>query len=172
MLASTRNRRSLKNASKCSSRCGWLSELFGLTYGNRLEPVSVQGESVGVSRLGQPNGSDSTNNSESNTVAGLDVLLQLLQNTNASSVADMPQSDDLELSRQHSNENAVQAAATALNQLSQQESPDPQNPIATMLQSVCPFLRRPIYNYEEFVASTVPRIRDADATLRATTIFP
>src|SRR6266702_256675 len=104
------------------------------------EPVSVLDESTTVPRIGQPNGSDSTNNSESNTVAGLDVLLQLLQNTNATNVAHMPQSDDLELSRPHANENAVQAAATALNQLSQQEAPDTQNPIASMLHSVRPFL--------------------------------
>ena len=96
-------------------------------------------------RLGQPNDSDSTNNSESTSVAGLDVLLQLLQNTNASNVAHLPQSDDLELSRTHAHENAVQAAATALNQLSQQEAPDTQSPIATMLQSVSPSLRRLIY---------------------------
>jgi hypothetical protein len=132
------------------------------------ETVSVQGESMTVPRLGQPNCSGSTNNSESNTVAGLDVLLQLLQNTNASSI----QSDDLELSRSHPNDNAVQAAATALNQLSQQETPDPQDPIAAMLQSVRPFLRRPIYLPEKCVPSTVSRIRDADVTLRATTPFP
>jgi hypothetical protein len=89
-----------------------------------------------VPRLGQYNGSDSTNNPESSsTVAGLDVLLQLLQNTNASNVANIPQSDNLELSRTHAHENAVQAAATALNQLSQQEAPDTQSPIAAMLQS-------------------------------------
>lgn len=89
-----------------------------------------------VPRLGQYNDSDSTNNPESSsTVAGLDVLLQLLQNTNASNVANIPQSDNLELSRTHAHENAVQAAATALNQLSQQEAPDTQSPIAAMLQS-------------------------------------
>lgn len=93
-----------------------------------------------VPRLGQSNDSDSTNNSESTSVAGLDVLLQLLQNTNASNVTPMPQSDDLELSRTHAHENAVHAAATALNQLSQQEAPYTQNPIAAMLQSVRPFL--------------------------------
>lgn len=91
-----------------------------------------------IPRLGQGHDSDSINNSESTCVAGLDVLLQLLQNTNASNVTNMPQSNDLELSRTHSHENAVQAAATALNQLSQQEAPDTQSPITGMLQSVCP----------------------------------
>ncbi len=92
-----------------------------------------------VPHIRQPNGPDSTNNSESNTVAGLDVLLQLLQNTNASNVAHMPPSGDLEHPQSYVNENAVQAAAMALNQLSQQEASDTQNPVAAMLQSVRPF---------------------------------
>ncbi|KAI9447753.1 fungal-specific transcription factor domain-containing protein [Lactarius indigo] len=108
------------------------------------ETAPVQDESVTVPHLGRPSDPDSTNNSESNTVAGLDVLLQLLQSTNASNVTHIPQSGDLELSRSQANENAVQAAATALNQLSQQEAPDTQNPIAAMLQSVRSPLR-PIY---------------------------
>ncbi|KAH9048954.1 fungal-specific transcription factor domain-containing protein [Lactarius hengduanensis] len=81
------------------------------------ETALVQDESVTVPHLGRPSDSDSTNNSESNTVAGLDVLLQLLQSTNASNVAHIPQSDRLELSRPH------------------QEAPDAPNPIAAMLQS-------------------------------------
>ncbi|KAH9062232.1 fungal-specific transcription factor domain-containing protein [Lactarius vividus] len=99
------------------------------------ETAPVQDEPVTAPPLRRLSDSDSTNHSESNTVAGLDVLLQLLQSTNASNVAHIPQSDDSELSRPHASENAVQAAATALNQLSQQEAPDAPNPIAAMLQS-------------------------------------
>ncbi|KAH9173397.1 fungal-specific transcription factor domain-containing protein [Lactarius sanguifluus] len=109
------------------------------------ETAPVQDELVTVPHLGRPSDSDSANNSESNTVAGLNVLLQLLQSTNASNVAHIPQSDHLELPRPHVSENAVQAAATALNQLSQQEAPDAPNPIAAMLQSVRPLLLRPLY---------------------------
>jgi transcription-repair coupling factor (superfamily II helicase) len=121
---------------------------------------------MSVPRLGQGHDSDSTNNSEStSTVAGLDVLLQLLQNTNASNVASIPQSDNLELSRTHSHENAVQAAATALNQLSQQEAPDTQSPIAAMLQSVRPSSPMSYLLPEICAVSTVSRICDANATL-------
>ena len=117
------------------------------------ENVSVQGESVAVPRLGQSNSSNSTNNSESNAVAGLDVLLQLLQNTDASGVTHMSQSADLELSQPHINESAVQVAATALNQLSQKEVPDTPNTTDAPLQPVRLFLRDPLYFPEKCVAS-------------------
>lgn len=124
-----------------------------------------------VPRLGQSHDS-ATNNSESTSVAGLDVLLQLLQNTNASNVTNIPQSDDLELSRMHSHENAVQAAATALNQLSQQDAPDTQSPIGGMLYSVRPSFPMSYQHPEISAAFPVSRIRDANITLRASTPFP
>jgi hypothetical protein len=103
------------------------------------EPVQDNAESpISVPNLGQSNGSNSTNDPDPNALVGLDALLQVLQNTDASSVVSPPSPDSFDFSRSPSqgNENAVQVAATALNQLSQQETQDGQHQFAGMILSV------------------------------------
>jgi hypothetical protein len=103
------------------------------------EPVQDNAESpISFPNLGQPNGSNSTNDPDPNALVGLDALLQVLQSTDASSVVSPPSPDSFDFSRSPSqgNENAVQLAATALNQLSQQEAQDGQRQFAGMTLSV------------------------------------
>jgi hypothetical protein len=71
-------------------------------------------------------GSNSANNPDSNDFIGLDALLQVLQSANASNVESPPAPDSFDFSRSyaHVNESAAQVAATAVNQLSQEEAPD------------------------------------------------
>ncbi|KAH9998335.1 fungal-specific transcription factor domain-containing protein [Russula vinacea] len=90
-------------------------------------------ESTNAPDLGQINGS---NSADSNVLIGLDALLQVLQSANASSVVSTPPPDSFDSSRSsaHVSENSVQVAATALNQLSQQEAPD-HYPFAGMILS-------------------------------------
>ena len=98
-------------------------------------------ESTNAPDLGQINGS---NSADSNVLIGLDALLQVLQSANASSVVSTPPPDSFDSSRSsaHVSENSVQVAATALNQLSQQEAPD-HYPFAGMILSVCLLLPTP-----------------------------
>ena len=85
----------------------------------------TQPESTNIPDLGQINGSNSANNLDSNDFIGLDALLQVLQSANASNVVPPP-ADSFDFSRSyaHVSESAVQVAATAVNQLSQEEAPD------------------------------------------------
>jgi hypothetical protein len=93
------------------------------------EPES---ESTSVPDVGQSNGVDSTNGPDPNGLVGLDALLQVLQgaNTNTSNDVSTPSSDRVDFPRSPAqvSENAVQVAATALSQLSQQEAPDTHYP--------------------------------------------
>lgn len=86
----------------------------------------TQPESTNTPDLGQINGSNSANNPDSNDFIGLDALLQVLQSANASNVVSPPPPDSFDFSRSyaHVSESAAQVAATAVNQLSQQEAPD------------------------------------------------
>ena len=74
----------------------------------------------------QINGANSANNLDSNDFIGLDALLQVLQSANASNVVSPPPTDSFDFPRSyaHVSKSAVQVAATAVNQLSQQEAPD------------------------------------------------
>jgi hypothetical protein len=94
-------------------------------YGSIRLPES-QPESADTPDLGQIDGSNSANNPDSNDFIGLDALLQVLQSANASSVVSPPPSDSFDFSRSyaHVSESAAQVAATAVNQLSQQEALD------------------------------------------------
>ena len=91
---------------------------------------------------GQLNGSDSANNLGPNALVGLDTLLQELQNANASNdIVSTPSPDSFDFSRSPTQvrENAVQVAATALNQLSQPKAPDGHYAFAGIIFSVCLF---------------------------------
>lgn len=101
-------------------------------------------ESTNSPDLDQINGSNIVNNPDSNPLIGLDALLQVLQSANASGVVSTPPPDSFDFSRSpaHVSENSVQDAATALNQLSQQEAPDTHYPFAGMILSVRTFSRR------------------------------
>jgi hypothetical protein len=110
--------------------------------GPESEPIQDNDESlISVPDLGQSDGSNSANDPDPNVLVGLDALLQVLQNANASSAVSSPSPDSFEFSRSPSqvNENAVQVAATALNQLSQQEVQDGYYPFAGMIFSVRSF---------------------------------
>ncbi|KAI0291749.1 fungal-specific transcription factor domain-containing protein [Russula brevipes] len=100
------------------------------------EPES---ESTSVPDLGQSNGVDSTNGPDPIALVGLDALLQVLQgaNTNASNDVSTPSSDRVDFPRSPAqvSENAVQVAATALSQLSQQEAPDTHYPFVGMIDT-------------------------------------
>jgi hypothetical protein len=111
-----------------------------------------QDNSVCVPSVGQIDDSNSANNSQLNALPGLDALLQVLQNANTSSVVSNPSPSTDDFSRT-STGHAVQVAATALNQLSQQEVPDTYCPFDEMIQSVCPFFfpREFGYQYEILV---------------------
>jgi hypothetical protein len=99
----------------------------------------TQPESTNAPDLREINDSNLANNPDPNVLIGLDALLQVLQSANASSVVSTPPPDSFDFSRSsaHVSENAVQVAATALNQLSQQEAPDTHHPFAGMILSVC-----------------------------------
>jgi hypothetical protein len=86
----------------------------------------TQPEPTNTSDLGEINGSNSANNPDSNDFIGLDALLQVLQSANASNVVSPPPPDSFDFSKSyaHVNESAAQVAATAVNQLSQEEAPD------------------------------------------------
>jgi hypothetical protein len=86
----------------------------------------TQPESTNTTDLGQINDLNSANNSDSNDFIGLDALLQVLQSANASNVVSPPPPDSFDFLRSyaHVSESAAQVAATAVNQLSQQEAPD------------------------------------------------
>ena len=105
----------------------------------------AQPESTDDPDLGQINGSNSANHPDSSALIGLDALLQVLQSANASNVVSSPPPDsfDRDFSRPstHVSENAVQVAATALNQLSQQDVPDTYQSFASMILPVCSFSR-------------------------------
>jgi hypothetical protein len=86
----------------------------------------TQPEPTNISDLGEINSSNLANNPDSNDFIGLDALLQVLQNANASNGVSPPPPDSFDFSRSyaHVNESAAQVAATAVNQLSQEEAPD------------------------------------------------
>jgi hypothetical protein len=110
--------------------------------GPESEAIQDDGESsISVPNLGQSNDSNSANdpNPDPNALIGLDALLQVLQNANASDVVSPSSPDSFDFSRSppQFNQNAVQVAATALNQLSQQEAQDGYYPFAGMVLSVC-----------------------------------
>jgi hypothetical protein len=96
-----------------------------LVYASTRLP-ETQPESTNTPDLGQINGSDSANTPDSNDFIGLDALLQVLQSANAGDVVSPPPPDSFDFSRSyaHVSESAVQVAATAVNQLSQQAAPD------------------------------------------------
>jgi len=97
---------------------------------------------VSVPNQGQLNGPDSANNHDPNALVGLDSLLQELQNPNASNnTVSTPSPDTFAFSKSPTQvgENAVQVAATALNQLSQPGAPDGNYAFAGIVFSVCPF---------------------------------
>jgi hypothetical protein len=135
----------------------------------------TQPESINSPDLGQINinGSNIANNPDSNALIGLDALLQVLQSANASSVVSSPPPDSFDFSRSsaHVSENAVQDAARALNQLSQQEAPDTHYPFAGMILSVRTFSRRYTFPTIFFFSSTVPRLRAPSDTIRSPTSF-
>jgi hypothetical protein len=121
-------------------------------HGLRTEYASIripeaQPESTDDPDLGQINGSNSGNHPDSSALIGLDALLQVLQSANASNVVSSPPPDSFDFSRPstHVSENAVQVAATALNQLSQQDVPDTYHPFASMILPVCSFSQRYIF---------------------------
>ena len=135
----------------------------------------AQPESTDDPDLGQINGSNSANDPDSSALIGLDALLQVLQNANASNVVSSPPPDSFDFSRPstHVSESAVQVAATALNQLSQQ---DVQDPFANMILPVCSFSQRYMFCFFHFImclASTVPRLWDnPDDPIRTPTRLP
>jgi len=88
--------------------------------------LETEPESTNTPDLGQINDSNSANSPDSNDFIGLDALLQVLHSANASNVASPPPPDSFDFSRSyaHVSESADQVAATAVNQLSQQEAPD------------------------------------------------
>ena len=100
--------------------------------------------------------SNSANDLDSNALVGLDALLQVLQNTNASNVVSPPSHDNFDFSRSPSQvtENAVQVAATALNQLSQQEAHDGYYPFAGMMFSVRSLFLQPCSMYHSFICNS------------------
>jgi len=113
--------------------------VFVRLTGPESESIQDNDESsINVPNLGQSNGSNSANDPDPNALVGLDALLQVLQNANASNAVSSPSPDRFDFSRSASqvNENAVQVAATALNQLSQQEAQDGYYPFAGMILSV------------------------------------
>jgi len=111
--------------------------------GSESGPIQDNAEPAGsVPNQEQLNGSDSANNLDPNALVGLDSLLQELQNPNASNnTVSTPPPDSFDFSRSPAQvgENAVQVAATALNQLSQPGAPDGQYAFAGIAFSVCPF---------------------------------
>ena len=112
-------------------------------YQKYPEPESP---STNTPDLGQINDSNSANSPDSNDFIGLDALLQVLQNANASNVVYPlpPDSFDFSRSYAHGSESAALVAATAVNQLSQQEAPDIHypGPFDSMTLSVRFFSRR------------------------------
>lgn len=112
------------------------------------EPES---ESTSVPDVGQSNGVDSTNGPDPNALVGLDALLQVLQgaNTNTSNDVSTPSSDRVDFPRSPAqvSENAVQVAATALSQLSQQEAPDTHYPFVGMIDTVRPSSQRFLWSF-------------------------
>jgi hypothetical protein len=109
--------------------------------GPESEPIQDNDESsIRVPDLGPSDLSNSANDPDPNALVGLDALLQVLQNANASNAVSSPSPNNFDFSRSPSqvNENAVQVAATALNQLSQQqqEAHDGYYPFAGMMLSV------------------------------------
>ena len=121
----------------------------------------VESTRVPVPDLGQPelNGSTGANNgsdSATNALAGLDALLSVLQNANASAPSNVvraPSPGSFDFARsptQVAGENAVQVAATALGQLSQVEAADTNHPLmySGMIPSVCPFPRHDSFHHE------------------------
>jgi putative component of membrane protein insertase Oxa1/YidC/SpoIIIJ protein YidD len=103
-----------------------VSSISYLPVGDSIRLPETQPESTNTPDLGQINGSNSANNPDSNDFIGLDALLQVLQSANASNVVSPPPPESFDFSRSyaHVGESAAQVAATALNQLSQQEAPD------------------------------------------------
>jgi len=86
----------------------------------------TQPESTNTPDLGPINGTNSANNPDSNDFIGLDALLQVLQSANASNAVSPPPPDSFDFARSyaHVSESTALVAATAVDQLSQQEAPD------------------------------------------------
>ena len=134
-----KNRRRSKNASECSQRPRAQPASKSLHFlkfsrticrfsGTESGPIQDNLESAGsVPNPGQLNGSDPANNLDPNALAGLDTLLQELQNPNASNnTVSTPSPDSFDFSRSPTQigENVAQVAATALNEPSQPGAPD------------------------------------------------
>jgi hypothetical protein len=141
--APTKNRKRSKSASEYSPRTRVSCLRILCTISTRLpeieSPIQDNAEStISTPNLEQFNDSNSPNNPDPNALAGLDALLQVLQDANASNIVSTPSPDSLDVSRSpvQVSENAVQAAATALNQLSQQEASDAYYPFPGMILSV------------------------------------
>lgn len=141
--APTKNRKRLKSASEYSLRSCVSCLRILCTISTRLpeieSPIQDNAEStISTPNLEQFNDSNSPNNPDPNALAGLDALLQVLQDANASNIVSTPSPDSLDVSRSpvQVGENAVQAATTALNQLSQQEASDAYYPFPGMILSV------------------------------------
>jgi hypothetical protein len=132
MPAPMRSRRRSKSAGERIHRSHFQTEsLFDISYLPGYASIRLpetQSESPNTPGLGQINDSNSANNPDSNDFIGLDALLQVLQShgANASNVVSPPPPDCFDFSKSyaHVSESAVQVAATAVNQLSQQEAPD------------------------------------------------
>ena len=151
----------------------------GFTYICFIRLPETQPESADAPDLGQINGSNSASHPESSALVGLDALLQVLQSGSASNDVSTPPPDSFDFSSSrssvHVSENAVQVAATALNQLSQQDVPDTHYPFASMILPVRSFSRHYTYIFPLiiYLALTVPRLRDdPDDIIRTPTRLP
>jgi hypothetical protein len=131
MPAPMRSRRRSKSAGE---RILYIGPIFKLKVSSisylpvyaSIRLSETQPESANIPDLGHLNDSDSANNPDSNDFIGLDALLEVLQSANASNVVSPPPPASFDFSRSyaHVSESAAQVAATAVNQLSQQEAPD------------------------------------------------
>jgi hypothetical protein len=170
MRAPMRSRRRSKSAGELS-HVQVRFDVLRTAYASIRIP-GTQPESTNAPDLEPINGSNSADSPDSNVLIGLDALLQVLQSANASSVVSTPPPDSFDFSRSsaHVSETAVQVAATALNQLSQQEAPDTHYPFAGMILSVCLLLPTLyIFPFTICFASTVPRFWEPNDAIRTPT---
>ncbi|KAI9508667.1 fungal-specific transcription factor domain-containing protein [Russula earlei] len=102
--------------------------------GSRRDKVSFSSV-PGQERSNGPNSEN--HNPDLNALAGLDALLQVLQDASTSNAVPTSSHDSFEFSRASPRvgESPIQAAATALNQLSQAEVPDTHDTHASMMLS-------------------------------------